>query len=83
MTDLILARGTTLNYFRDDGKFDLFIIINEPNSDENIDKAIMYLDSINLEKINIKELHDKLEEKFFIFGCELLIKGSNKTYKLY
>lgn len=82
-SEMIFANGYSINYFRDDGSFDLFIIINEPNEYDDIDAAIKYLDSINVEKANMQELHNYLEEHFFGFGCELLIKETEVTYKKY
>ena len=72
-TDAItFARGYSLNYFSEDGKFDLFVIINEPNPIEKIDEAIDYIDSYDMITGSLEELHDALEEKYFPYGVELL-----------
>ena len=50
--NLIFATGTSINYFADDGTFDLFIIINEPNDDDQIDYAIDYLDTLDFDVVD-------------------------------
>lgn len=79
--NLVFALGTSFNYFTDDGLFDLFIIINEPNEDDYIDKAIDYLDTVNFDIVNFEELHKTLEQEFFPYGIEMLIKKENKMYE--
>ena len=79
--NLIFATGTSINYFADDGTFDLFIIINEPNGDDYIDEAIDYLDTLDFDVVDMKKLHMLLEEKYFPFGCELLVKTKDRTYE--
>lgn len=79
--ELVFATGTSFNYFTTDGLFDLFIIINEPNGNDNKDEAIEYLDTVDFNMVNFKELHKILESKFFPYGIQILIKKENGMYE--
>ena len=71
---MVCATGTYVNYFMDDGTFDMFVIINEPNGDK-VDEVIEYLDSIeDLREKNFEELELELEENCCPWGVQI-IKG--------
>ena len=76
-----LNTGHYLNYWRDDGKFDLFIIINEGNyeavdqmSMEVFNKAISICDRYITDKeMNTEECREleRLLEGIFVFGVQV------------
>lgn len=76
-----LCTGHYFNYWKDDGKFDLFIIINEGNYEavdqmpmEIFNKAISICDEYVKDREMIEEEREELEqllEEIFEFGVQI------------
>ena len=81
-----VCSGSYLNAFTDDGKYDLFIISNEGNKvvdeDKGLQEAWDYLEDNNILAMTGEELRKNIEEAYFPYGIQILIKekGSDNKY---
>ena len=68
----MIATGSYINIYEENG-MDIFIIINEPN---DVDMNIMRKATTWLEEndIDTTDLALKLEEKFFKYGVQVIVK---------
>lgn len=81
-TDMMrIAEGRYINFFTDNGKYDIFIIINEPNdiNDKNGKDAAKTIDMIDellrdkIDKMSDEEIESFLEP-VFEYGVQIIRK---------